>query len=307
MRRPVPLLAALGTAILLHTAAMAPAVAAEEGYGAHLASYFNRADAERGWRILEKRIPAQLKGHQPLYREARVKGRTYIRLLTGPFDTVAAARSYCAEVKRGWSYCDVLTLHDLKPVDTPAPKVMTKPKPKPEPQMPAPAKETPPEPEMKPEMPAEKPAQDSAAPDAMEKPAMADAGRDGSDMGVADFRIEGRDLPPLPQSKARLSPQQRAVFRAIEGNWIQYDGNCSTDLTQVGDGAVRRIVGGTAQPEDDCEVRREGPTVALFCTGGKELWLEVINEDEMVLRRSKAHGGAPYESVDQLLSRCLKG
>ena len=209
MRRPVPLLAALGTAILLHTAAMAPAVAAEEGYGAHLASYFNRADAERGWRILEKRIPAQLKGHQPLYREARVKGRTYIRLLTGPFDTVAAARSYCAEVKRGWSYCDVLTLHDLKPVDTPAPKVMTKPKPKPEPQMPAPAKETPPEPEMKPEMPAEKPAQDSAAPDAMEKPAMADAGRDGSDMGVADFRIEGRDLPPLPQSKARLSPQQR--------------------------------------------------------------------------------------------------
>lgn len=291
--------AALALAIALPGLAARPAAAAEAGYGAHLASYFDRADAERGWRILKLRIPAQLKGHEPLYRQASVRGRSYIRLLTGPFKTVAAARSYCGEVKRGWSYCDVLSLADLKPVGE-APARPKAPAPKAEkPMAEKPMAEKPMAGKPMAEKPmAETPVTQAAAPDG-DKTAMA-----GS---TGNFRIESKTLPPLPEAKARLSPQQKALYRPLEGNWIQFDGNCSTDLTQIGEGAVRPIVAGTPQKDEVCEARREGATVALFCDGGRELWLEVINDDEMVLRRTKAHGGAPYEAIDQLMSRCEKG
>lgn len=304
---PALLAAALAAAGSLASLHAPPAAAAEAGYGAHLASYFDRADAERGWRILKLRLPAQLKGHEPLYRQAQVKGRSYVRLLVGPFQTAAATRSYCGEVKQNWSYCDVLSLADLKPVAAAAPKPMAA-KPKPEkpmaekPMVEKPAAEKP---------MAEKPvahdgghADDKMAKDAMAKDA--GAGHEGAG-ATGNFRIESKTLPPLPAAKVHLSPQQKALYRPLEGNWIQFDGNCSTDLTQIGEGAVRPIVAGKAQTDEVCEARREGATVALFCDGGRELWLEVINEDEMVLRRTKDHGGAPYETIDQLMSRCEKG
>lgn len=101
-------LVALGLLLLAPGTAGADAAGPQAGYGAHLASYFNRADAERGWTILRRTLAEALSGRDPIYLEAEVGGRRYVRLMTGPFPTVAAAQSYCATVKRNWSYCDVL-------------------------------------------------------------------------------------------------------------------------------------------------------------------------------------------------------
>lgn len=294
--------AALSVAMLAGAgAAAAQDKEAERGYGAHLASYNGPIDARRGWRILQGRLPALLKGRKPIYREAVVNGRSYVRLLTGPFDSPAAAAEFCDRARRNWEYCNVLSLVDLQPVET-----GTRPAARPASAQPAPPKSAPPKSgPARQEPPLPLPV---ARPEAEPEPAPAPEATGAPDVASGSRLVfDSANLPPPPEGDERLTPQQAAIYRPLQGNWIQFDGDCRSDLLQLGEGAVRSILGGAVQPADRCEARREGATVALFCDGGKEYWFEVLTDDEIVFRRTRAHGGAPYQNIDQLMTRCEQG
>ncbi|WP_339862713.1 tetratricopeptide repeat protein [Thalassospira alkalitolerans] len=76
------------------------------GKSAHLASYRNQAQAERGWQVLTKRF-GQLASLQHGVTRADIPGKgTYYRLMaTGLSDS--SAKSICAELKRSGQFCDV--------------------------------------------------------------------------------------------------------------------------------------------------------------------------------------------------------
>ena len=85
-------------------AAQAPAASGTKS--AHLASYRNQSQAERGWQILKGRY-GQLASLQHGVTTANIPGKgTYYRLMaTGLSDS--AAQSLCADLKRRGQFCEV--------------------------------------------------------------------------------------------------------------------------------------------------------------------------------------------------------
>jgi Flp pilus assembly protein TadD len=89
------------------TAATAPApVASDKGAGTHLVqlgSYDTKAEAERGWVMLQSKFP-QLKDHKLVVTEAMVNGRTFWRVAAEGFGP-KSAQSLCSTVKSAGRGC----------------------------------------------------------------------------------------------------------------------------------------------------------------------------------------------------------
>jgi cell division septation protein DedD len=93
-------------------AAPAPAPAAAAGAGhwsIHLASYLSARRADQGWSELRHALPAVLGALSPSKVTVTFKGKgTFVRLLAGPFDDLAAAEKACAALSAAHQYCHPL-------------------------------------------------------------------------------------------------------------------------------------------------------------------------------------------------------
>ncbi len=83
----------------------------EARYVTHLASFRSDEAAETGWRMLQERHPEQL-GHRKLItREITLSDKgTFVRVLTGPFESRAPAEALCKSLSGGEQYCAVMEL-----------------------------------------------------------------------------------------------------------------------------------------------------------------------------------------------------
>jgi len=96
--------------------ALAPAAApiretpapAADGYGIHLASYGDEADARSGWAALKSRYPDLLDGKRFALKSVNLGDRgTFVRLMAVPYADSAAASAACADLQRRAQYCVV--------------------------------------------------------------------------------------------------------------------------------------------------------------------------------------------------------
>jgi SPOR domain len=79
------------------------------GYGIHLASYTNEANARSGWAILQARYPDLLGDKRFALRSVDLGDRgVFIRLIAVPFADSAAAKAACAALERRAQYCAVM-------------------------------------------------------------------------------------------------------------------------------------------------------------------------------------------------------
>ncbi|MBJ7537395.1 SPOR domain-containing protein [Marinomonas transparens] len=107
--------AASGT---MPTAAVAASVVAttktskmDEGYGVQVASYSNRDEAIRGWRVLQKKLPVIFDGFVPHVNEKEVNGRAMYQLKVGPFVDKSYSSKFCSMLKEQNTDC-LVTKYD---------------------------------------------------------------------------------------------------------------------------------------------------------------------------------------------------
>jgi hypothetical protein len=78
------------------------------GYGIHLASYGDEADARDGWAALQSRYPDLLGGKRLALKAVSLGDRgTFVRLMAVPYADSAAAGAACADLQRRAQYCVV--------------------------------------------------------------------------------------------------------------------------------------------------------------------------------------------------------
>jgi len=89
----------------------APPQGTETRYAIHLASLRSEEGTQTEWRTLQERHPEQL-GHRKLItREITVSEKgTFVRVLTGPFESRAPAEALCKSLSGGEQYCAVVKL-----------------------------------------------------------------------------------------------------------------------------------------------------------------------------------------------------
>ena len=89
----------------------APPKGTERRYAIHLASLRSEEGTQTEWRTLQERHPEQL-GHRKLItREITVSEKgTFVRVLTGPFESRAPAEALCKSLSGGEQYCAVVKL-----------------------------------------------------------------------------------------------------------------------------------------------------------------------------------------------------
>lgn len=103
--RAAPRMAASPQRRMAPSAAPAP-VASDKALGSHLVqlgSYDSKAEAQRGWTVLQSKFP-QLKDHKVVITEAVVNGRTFWRVAAEGFGP-KSARSLCSTVKSAGRGC----------------------------------------------------------------------------------------------------------------------------------------------------------------------------------------------------------
>lgn len=72
----------------------------------HLASYYGRDDAMRGWGILTDDFPDLLRDHEPILRDIDLGARgRFVRLLAGPLPSEAEADDLCRALEGAGAYC----------------------------------------------------------------------------------------------------------------------------------------------------------------------------------------------------------
>jgi cell division protein FtsN len=89
----------------------APLVNQEQEYGVQVASYGNRDEAVRGWKVLLKDYPTSFDGLIPLVNEKEVKGRTMYQLKVGPFMEKSFSSNFCKMLKEKGKDC-LVTQYD---------------------------------------------------------------------------------------------------------------------------------------------------------------------------------------------------
>lgn len=84
------------------------ATALPSGFAVHLASYTHQEQLARGWREIKQQGSASLEGLKPFGSAfTDTRGREWLRLNVGPFETRRAAAARCAEIKTTGTFCDV--------------------------------------------------------------------------------------------------------------------------------------------------------------------------------------------------------
>ncbi len=74
----------------------------------HLASYHNRADAERGWRILSDDNPRELRGKNYTIQQVDLGNiGVFFRLYATPFNSLQTADNLCKNLRAKGLYCQV--------------------------------------------------------------------------------------------------------------------------------------------------------------------------------------------------------
>ncbi len=74
-------------------------------YGVQVASYGNRDEAVRGWRVLQKSYPTVFNGLEPLVNQKEVNGRTMYQLKVGPFVNKTFSSDFCKMLKEKGKDC----------------------------------------------------------------------------------------------------------------------------------------------------------------------------------------------------------
>jgi cell division septation protein DedD len=83
--------------------AVIPAVAG--GPQVQFGALASRTEARAEWARLKDKMPALLRGHEPMISRVSHDGKTLFRLRTGGFATHAAARRFCAKVAAKGGSC----------------------------------------------------------------------------------------------------------------------------------------------------------------------------------------------------------
>lgn len=83
----------------------APVMANEKEYGVQVASYGNRDEAIRGWKVLLKSHPTSFDGLTPLVNQKEVNGRTMYQLKVGPFVNKSFSSDFCKMLKEKGKDC----------------------------------------------------------------------------------------------------------------------------------------------------------------------------------------------------------
>ncbi|WP_409419230.1 SPOR domain-containing protein [Marinomonas sp. RS-M-Aa-14] len=78
---------------------------ADEQYGVQVASYGNRDEAVRGWRVLLESYPTSFDGLVPLVNQKNVNGRTMYQLKVGPFVNKSYSADFCRMLKERGRDC----------------------------------------------------------------------------------------------------------------------------------------------------------------------------------------------------------
>lgn len=86
-----------------------PAQLARGGLAVQLAALASESAAETEWQLLASRLPSLFTGMKPTIMQAMVDGKTYWRLRTGHFSSIAAASEFCAQVESGGGHCSIAT------------------------------------------------------------------------------------------------------------------------------------------------------------------------------------------------------
>ena len=77
-----------------------------DGFTVHLASYYSRADAERGWSVLTDTFPGLLSGYAASFSRVDLGYRgDFVRLLAGPLPDRAEAHQLCEAIRDAGAYC----------------------------------------------------------------------------------------------------------------------------------------------------------------------------------------------------------
>jgi len=84
---------------------VAPLANQEQTYGVQVASYGNRDEAIRGWKVLLKAYPTSFDGLTPLVNQKEVKGRTMYQLKVGPFVGKSFSSDFCKMLKEKGKDC----------------------------------------------------------------------------------------------------------------------------------------------------------------------------------------------------------
>jgi hypothetical protein len=74
-------------------------------YGVQVASYGNRDEAVRGWKVLQKSNPTVFDGLEPLVNQKQVNGRTMYQLKVGPFVNKTFSSDFCRMLKQKGTDC----------------------------------------------------------------------------------------------------------------------------------------------------------------------------------------------------------
>jgi cell division protein FtsN len=82
-----------------------PPITKEQEYGVQVASYANRDEAIRGWRVLLKSDPVSFNGLEPLINQKEVNGRTMYQLKVGPFINKSFSSDFCKMLKEKGKDC----------------------------------------------------------------------------------------------------------------------------------------------------------------------------------------------------------
>ena len=81
------------------------AMTKEQSYGVQVASYSNRDEAIRGWKVLLKSYPTSFDGLEPLVNQKEVNGRTMYQLKVGPFLNKSFSSDFCKMLKEKGKDC----------------------------------------------------------------------------------------------------------------------------------------------------------------------------------------------------------
>lgn len=84
------------------------AATASSGFAVHLASYARPGQLMRGWQEIKQHNGTSLEGLEPFgSRFTDARGRHWVRLNVGPFETRRAAADRCSAIKATGTFCDV--------------------------------------------------------------------------------------------------------------------------------------------------------------------------------------------------------
>lgn len=107
---PAPAASAAQTAAPARSAAVRPkAVSAGHGTQVQLAALGSEKAAHAAWAHLQREMPGLLRSRQPEVIRADVNGRTWWRLRTGSFSSIAQASVFCEQVRAKGAGCSIAT------------------------------------------------------------------------------------------------------------------------------------------------------------------------------------------------------